>query len=425
LCDRRLRDQATQRITSWQDLTIENVADHENLLRTFNAIKHRAGPSPGPDGVAFRDLGPREAAAYCRELSILLREGTCLYQPHPSRRVRIPKQSGNGYRQLAIRNIFDRVVSATLNRMIGPLWEQIFLPSSHGFRPGRGPWSCLAELKTVMERENRWVLALDDIRSAFDSVKIEDVVKDHAQFVTDEKVQLLIESVLRGSSNQNRILGIEQGDPYSPTALNVRLHYAHDLPLSRQRRTPPWLRYVDNLVYPCQSVPEGTQMLNRSRKLLARAGLALKGDDGPPTDLRTGRSARLLGFQLGYDAGTLCLSLGDDAWRGLEQCLLEAHKDNNPPEAARLAVHGWLSAFAPAFVRTETTAITNRVLTIAAKYGFHELTTRDHLQQRVGHLHRCWCARLTAAHSHRTKTVRGTVVRGGRSAHPAIRAQTL
>jgi hypothetical protein len=60
-----------------------------------------------------------------------------------------------------------------------------------------------------------------------------------------------IEVVLRGS-DINRTVGIDQGNPYSSTALNVRLHHAIDL--MQDQHPPRYYRYADNVVYLCRDV---------------------------------------------------------------------------------------------------------------------------------------------------------------------------
>ena len=53
---------------------------------------------------------------------------------------------------------------------------------------------------------------------------------------------------------------------------------------------PDGLTYED--LGPGEGVPEGQKALDRVRQLLAHAGLALKGADGPPVDLREGGVAK-------------------------------------------------------------------------------------------------------------------------------------
>jgi hypothetical protein len=120
-----------------------------------------------------------------------------------------------------------------------------------------------------------------------------------------------------------------QGSAYSPTALNVRLHHAHDLGV-QQGHYPPWFRYADNVVYIGQGVPEGQQALDQARHLLGQAGFTLKGTDGPPVDLRIGEKAQLLGFTLYRKNNVLQFGLGSNAWSKLDQSLLRTHTLVNP-----------------------------------------------------------------------------------------------
>jgi len=101
-----------------------------------------------------------------RELARSIRDGT--YAPQAGRHVSIPKPNGRP-RILTLRNICDRVVSSALNVALVPLWEELFLPSSYGFRPRKNVWQLLAALEADMIASDQWVVALDDVRNAFDS----------------------------------------------------------------------------------------------------------------------------------------------------------------------------------------------------------------------------------------------------------------
>src|SRR5205823_4356755 len=150
----------------------------------------------------------------------------------------------------------------------------------------------------------------------------------HSRHITDSSLLSLIEVVLRGNDG-SRQRGIDQGSPYSPTALNVRLHHAHDLGFVPGHH-PSWFRYADNVVYLCQYVSEGNQALEHATSLLEKAGLSLKGKDGPPVDLRQGQKTQLLGFTLRHRDGRAEYGLGGEAWEGLEQDLVKAHEAVDP-----------------------------------------------------------------------------------------------
>ena len=71
----------------------------------------------------------------------------------------------------------DRVVGKALHESLQPFWEKVYLRNSFGFRPGRSAWQMLAELEATMQKYDRWVLAIDDVRKAFDNVPIRKALK--------------------------------------------------------------------------------------------------------------------------------------------------------------------------------------------------------------------------------------------------------
>jgi RNA-directed DNA polymerase len=299
------RQRPRRTVTSVGMPTVAQIAATDNLIAAFYEMKRSAGQAPGPDGVTYRHLSGREVADCSRALSRVVLEGS--YVPGSSRAVRVPKTKG-GHRTLRLSNLFDRVLSSALNRAMEPLWESIYLPMSFGFRPGRGVWHLLAELESIVIREDRWVLAIDDLRKAFDNLIIADILRDHEKYIKDTALLSLISVVLRGSAGEKGLWGIAQGCPYSPTALNVRLHHAYDLE-AEQGHFPPRFRYADNLVAACRDEAEGQRFLNGSRQLLMKAGLDLKQED-ELADLARGDTTQLLGFTLSRKEDRLVFGLG-------------------------------------------------------------------------------------------------------------------
>jgi retron-type reverse transcriptase len=398
---------------------LEHVADPEALIAAFDHLATHGGTAPGRDGITYADLGRSEACAALRELSRLILAGD--YRPGMSRTVKIPKPGSTRRRTLTLRGILDRVVSASLNRTMASIWEPMFLDGSHGFRPNRGTWDLLAALEAAIVNTGRTVLAQDDVKDAFPSVVIEDLMEDHREHITDERLLDLIEAVVRGGDEAGRAVGTTQGDPYSPTCLNIRLHVTHDVPLDRDVDHPPWFRYADNLVYLAMSVSEGNQFLEHVRQLLSPAGFTLKGKD-EPIDLRED-VAQLLGYQLSLHGDQLRLRPGDDSWTKLGQDLEQAHKDPDPPEAAHRVILGWIQSLGPAFERQDETAIVDRILHIAASQGFREIQPEE-LRWRGRDAHRRWQAHRERACRRREGHQGEDRSRGGSAAHH-YSAQTI
>jgi hypothetical protein len=195
--------------------------------------------------------------------------------------------------------------------------------------------------------------------------------------------------VLRGGDDPQRLRGLAQGSPYSPAGLNVRLHHALDLG-ANQGHYPlrHFYRYVDDLTCLSRSVPEGRQALSQVSKLLEKNGFTLK-DGADVHDLRTGQKPQTLGFLLSKRDGKLHLEPGKHAWRKLEQALTKAHEADNPTATARLVVNGWLASNGPAFANWRVTTL-DRLLMMAARLGFREVTSPEGLADRCELAWRRW-----------------------------------
>jgi hypothetical protein len=170
------------------------------------------------------------------------------------------------------------------------------------------------------------------------------------------------------------------------------------------------------LVFAARSVTEGAQILNQARQFLEPAGHTLKGENGPPVDLRTGE-AQLLGFTLSLGENRLHLGLGEASWRQLAQDLEQAHEMADPPTAAQWAVEGWLTYFGAAFESNGATDL-ERVYRIAAALGFRELTAPGALRERIKGSRRRWQALGKRAH-HRDSQGHPTGTLPARAAPPA------
>lgn len=370
------------------------IVAHENLLKAFELLRREGGRAPGIDKLSYRDFSRPEIADVLRLVSTQIKARR--YRPHPTRAIEIAK-SGGGTRTLRLAVIVDRIVAKAVQLAVGGLLDGIFLDCSHGFRRKRSPLTFLAALELAVVVDGNTVVAQDDVYHCFDEIRIADVVNDYRQYIHNESVIRLIETILRGHAGADHILGIDQGTAIGPGSTNLRLHHALDLPLAPQTRQettggpravtdpgnyPFLLRYVDNLVFACRNVPDGHASLSQADQLLQAAGMRFKGKDGPPTDLRTpGAQVQLLGFELSMENGRLQYHLPEDAWGGLGEALEDVHATENPAQAANEAVVGWLTAYAPAIGKTDEQNIVLRVRMEAVRAGFRELMLTEVLLQ--------------------------------------------
>src|SRR5438045_7742202 len=246
--------------------------------------RQRRQASAGIDGVTV--------AMYAQDLELNLRDlcariHTGRYRPQPVRRVYIPKADG-GQRPLGVPTLEDKIVQGAVAEVLSAIYEVDFLGFSYGFRPGRNPHQALASLHTaIMSRNVNWVLDAD-IRSFFDSVDHEWLLRMVAHRVADPRVLRLIRmwleaGILESDEWHETEQGTPQGAGISPLLANIFLHYVLDLWVHQWRRrhargSVSIVRYADDFVMGFESAADARQMLDALKERLATFGLTLHED---------------------------------------------------------------------------------------------------------------------------------------------------
>jgi retron-type reverse transcriptase len=356
---------------------VEQIAHREHLFLRWRQLESKGGHAAGVDGYTYADFSPGEVGPIVADLSEQVISD--IYFSEPVRKVRIPKKPGSDeMREMRIGTLCDRVLGSALEGAFQRFWKARFSPWSFGFRKGRATWDMLADIEITMQRTGKLVLAVDNLKSAFDNVPIGAVVECHENALArvqqknfnreaKKRTLALIEAVLRGHDH-TRQRGIDQGNPYSPTALNVVLDIYHDKQITQEiSKQLLWWRYADNVAYLCQGMSEGGQVLEEVGRLLKPLGMTLKGEDGVK-DLCQGDIAHLLGFSLWWDGETLHLEVEPGSFNQLRQNLGQAHVMPNPRRTALDVVRGWVKAYAPAFEDGDVSSVP----AIMSEHGFRE-----------------------------------------------------
>jgi group II intron reverse transcriptase/maturase len=189
----------------------------------------------GIDGITTQEIRGKEFQ-FVSELRDELKSKR--YAPHAVKRVFIPKSDGK-LRPLGIPRIKDRVVQTALKLLLEPIYEQIFLPCSFGFRPNKKATVCVEEAANFIFKKKRHVLEVD-IEAFFDNVshrKLLGMLKDK---IADPRVLRLIAQFLKAGFVENNVfnrsqIGTPQGGPLSPMLANIYLHYGLDKEFARQK----------------------------------------------------------------------------------------------------------------------------------------------------------------------------------------------
>lgn len=344
-------------------------SDAKNLQIAFQGLVDGGGHGAGIDGFRPEHFSSTELWPVLRIVSRALKDGT--YRPYPTRRVEVPK-SATKVRTLSLQKFTDRAVAKALLNCLTPFWK---------VRINRlDVLQIYAQLEREIRRRRIYVLAIDDIKECFPNTPRGQVMQWHGQYINHPELLRLIERFIWGHDDL-RLIGLDQGSPYSPIAVDVLLHHILDTELEARSRNTPLFRYVDNLTFLCSDVREGTSTLEIARESVERIGYQLKGTDGEPQDLRDPSYDHvLLGLIPRWQDGRLTFSIPETAYSHLAEGLRYANDADNPPENALLRCKGWIGVQGPAFTQAAEREVVGRVTEMALQAGFRSIIFRDLLE---------------------------------------------
>src|SRR3977135_4244726 len=198
-----------------------HVCKMETLREAYALAKQNDG-APGVDGVTFEAIETQGVDGFLEQIWNELNQRN--YVPLPARKQEIPKDGGK-VRVLSIPAIRDGVVQGALKLILEPIfetdfqsgsygyrpkrtahqavtvlnqiWEEDFLGFSYGFRPGRGQQDALDALSVgIVRKKVNWILDLD-IRSFFDKLQHDWLVRFVEHRIGDQRVVRLIQKWLK------------------------------------------------------------------------------------------------------------------------------------------------------------------------------------------------------------------------------------
>ncbi len=258
---------------------MHHVYQIEALRTAYLRLKKEA--APGVDGETWRHYG-EDLEENLKSLSHRLKRGA--YRAKPVRRVYIPKGDGR-QRALGVTALEDKIVQRATVEVLNAIYETDFLGFSYGFRRGRSQHDALDALyRGINERKVNWVLDVD-VRSFFDQLSHEWLVKFLQHRVADRRVLRLIQKWLNaGVLEEGKRMVMEEGSPQggsaSPLLANLYLHYVFDLWVQAWRKKRAQgdvivVRFADDLVVGFQFQAEAEEFWKELKERMKKFQLEL------------------------------------------------------------------------------------------------------------------------------------------------------
>ena len=136
----RVRSHPTHRFGN-----LYGLLNEKNLTECFRKL--RKDGAVGVDQVDFNAYGMNLKANIADLVDRLKRK---VYRTKLVKQVYIPKGNGK-MRPLGIVVLEDKLVQLAVSRILGAIWEPLFLPTSFGFRPKLGAKDAVENLKTGLQ----------------------------------------------------------------------------------------------------------------------------------------------------------------------------------------------------------------------------------------------------------------------------------
>ena len=218
----------------------------EALQWAYRDAKANNG-APGLDGVTFADIEKVGLESFLDQIQKELISRT--YRPMRNRIKEIPKGKDK-VRVLGIPGIRDRVVQGALKLILEPMFEADFQEGSYGYRPKRTAHAAIDRVAAAVVKNKTRVIDLD-LKSYFDNVRQDILLKKVAERVNDDEVMRLLKLILQAGGKR----GVPQGGVISPLLSNVYLNEV-DKMLERAKEVTrhgrftyiEYARFADDLV---------------------------------------------------------------------------------------------------------------------------------------------------------------------------------
>jgi len=136
------------------------------------------------------------------------------YKPNPSRRAYIDKPGSNKKRPLGISCYEDKLVEKAVAQLLEIVYEPRYMNCSYGFRPGRNCHQAIREVIEDIQYSKTNYVVEADIRSFFDTLNHEWLIKFLEHDIADRKfIDIIRKQLKAGILEDGKLLVKEEGSP--------------------------------------------------------------------------------------------------------------------------------------------------------------------------------------------------------------------
>lgn len=288
----------------------EKLCHIQTLYTAWELVKSKnsAGGIDGLSVLVFEENLEQNLQDLLRELQ------SHTWNPEPYLRIEIPK-SEMEKRKLGLLTVKDKIVQQAIKQLIEPLFENLFLSNSYGYRTRRGHAKAIRRtLNEACRNKNAWVAQLD-IDNYFDTINHEILFSSLHSVISDPEIIRLIELSIKMGIVSKRLKwteireGVPQGAVLSPLLANFYLH-----PFDRfvTEKTESYVRYADDFLLFAETREQVDELVDTASGFL-RNRLKLKLNETLVCE--TGQGIEFLGLVIGKTG----LSLSEDRMEKLRK----------------------------------------------------------------------------------------------------------
>lgn len=274
--------QIAERARAYPDEPLTNLAsfiDDALLSQCLDGLNKKG--AAGVDGQSWSEYNEQREE---RLPALLTQFKSGGYRAPAIRRTYIPKGDGK-QRPLGLPTVEDKVLQMAVTKVLTPVYEQLFYPSSYGFRPGKSQHQAVEMLFKEVSFNGKCYIIDADMANYFGSI-------DHGKLrelldlrIKDGVIRRMIDKWLKaGVLEDGRLYypqeGTPQGGVISPLLSNIYLHYVLDewfieAIQPRLKGNSSLIRFADDFLLLFSNKEDAERVMKVLAKRLQKYGLSL------------------------------------------------------------------------------------------------------------------------------------------------------